>query len=151
MAYEQEQSGSSVSAHIVIIDDDKAVRTALQRLLRCAHHKAEAYGSGREFLKDLDQHTPDCLVLDVQMPDMSGLQVQQHLSAIGASVPVVMITGHDEVGAQEACLAAGASAYLRKPLDRSVLLEAIERAISSFAAHRAQFSSEWTKGRLSEL
>ena len=137
MAHEQEQSGSSVSAHIVIIDDDKAVRTALQRLLRCAHHKAEAYGSGREFLNDLDQHTPDCLVLDVQMPEMSGLQIQQHLSAIGASVPVVMITGHDEVGAREACLAAGASSYLRKPLDRSVLLEAIERAISSFAERRA--------------
>ena len=139
MAHEQEQSGWSVSAqhHIAIIDDDKAVRTALRRLLRCARHRAEAYGSGREFLKDLDQHTPDCLVLDVQMPEMSGLQIQQHLSAIGASVPVVMITGHDEVGAQEACLAAGASSYLRKPLDRSVLLEAIEHAISSFAARRA--------------
>jgi FixJ family two-component response regulator len=127
----------SARHHIAIIDDDKAVRTALRRLLRCAHHTAEAYGSGREFLKDLDQHTPDCLVLDVQMPAMSGLQVQQHLSAIGASVPVVMITGYDEAGAQEACLAAGASSYLRKPLDRSVLLEAIERAISSFAERRA--------------
>jgi FixJ family two-component response regulator len=139
MANEHEESGSSVSArhHIAIIDDDKAVRTALRRLLRCAHHKAEAYGSGREFLQDLDRHTPDCLVLDVQMPDMSGLQVQQHLSAIGASVPVVMITGHDEIGAQEACLAAGACSYLRKPLDRSVLMEAIERAISSFAERRA--------------
>ena len=84
-----------------------------------------------------DQHTPDCLVLDVQMPEMSGLQIQQHLSAIGASVPVVMITGHDELGAQEACLAASASSYLCKPLDRSILLEAIERAISSFAERRA--------------
>ncbi len=138
MAHEQEQSGLSARHHIVIIDDDEAVRTALQRLLRCAHHRAEAYGSGREFLNDLDQHTPDCLVLDMQMPEMSGLQIQQHLSAIGASVPVVMITGHDEAGAQEACLAAGASSYLRKPLDRSVLLEAIERAISSFAGRRAQ-------------
>ena len=139
MAYDQEVSGWSVSArhHIAIIDDDKAVRTALRRLLRYAHYEAEAYGSGREFLKDLDQHTPDCLVLDVQMPEMSGLQIQQHLSAIGASVPVVMITGHDEVGAKEACLAAGANSYLRKPLDRSVLLEAIERAISSFAERRA--------------
>jgi len=146
MAYEQEQGGWSVSAHIAIIDDDKAVRTALQRLLRCAHHKAEAYGSGREFLKDLDRHTPDCLVLDVQMPDMSGLQVQQHLSAIGASVPVVMITVHDEAGAQEACLAAGASSYLRKPLDRSVLLEAIERAISSFAERRAQLLKRMDQG-----
>ena len=85
MAYEQEQNGWSVSARIAIIDDDKAVRTALRRLLRCAHHSAEAYGSGREFLKDLDQHTPDCLVLDVQMPDMSGLQIQRYLSGIGAS------------------------------------------------------------------
>ena len=67
----------SVSAqhHIAIIDDDEAVRTALRRLLRCANHRAEAYGSGHEFLKDLDQHTPDCLVLDVQMPEMSGLKI----------------------------------------------------------------------------
>jgi len=128
----------SVQHHVAIVDDDKAVRTALRRLLRCAHHKAEAYGSGREFLKDLDQHTPDCVVLDVQMPEMSGLQIQQRLSEIGVSVPVVMITGHDEAGAQEACLAAGASSYLRKPLDRSVLLEAIERAISSSAERRAR-------------
>ena len=140
MAHGQEQSRGSVRAqhYIAIIDDDKAVRTALRRLLRCAHHEAEAFGSGREFLKDLDQHAPDCLVVDVQMPDMSGLQIQQHLSAIGASVPVVMITGHDEAGAQEACLAAGASSYLRKPLDRSVLLDAIERAISSFPERRAR-------------
>jgi FixJ family two-component response regulator len=139
MVYEQEEGEWTVSArhHIAIIDDDEAVRTALRRLLRCAHHRAEAYGSGREFLDGLDQHTPDCLVLDMQMPEMSGLQIQQRLSAIGASVPVVMITGHDEVGAQEACLAAGASSYLRKPLDRSVLLEAIERAISSFAGRHA--------------
>ena len=88
---------------------------------------------GREFLKDLDRHKPDCLVLDVQMPEMSGLQIQRYLAGIGASMPVVMITGHDEAGDQKACLAAGASLYLRKPLDRSVLLEAIERAISSFA------------------
>ena len=140
MGYEHEQSRWRVSAqhHVAIVDDEKAVRTALRRMLRCAHHKAEAYGSGREFLKDLDQHTPDCLVLDVQMPDMSGLQIQQRLSEMGASVPVVMITGHDEAGAQEACLAAGASSYLRKPLDRSVLLEAIERAISSSAERRAR-------------
>ena len=126
-----------MSALIAIIDDDEAVRTALRRLLRCAQHKAEAYGSGREFLENLDRHTPDCLVLDMQMPQMSGLEILRHLSAIGTSVPAVMITGHDEVGAREACLAAGASSYLRKPLDRSVLLEAIERAISSFAARPA--------------
>jgi FixJ family two-component response regulator len=76
MAYERESEWSvSAQHHIAIIDDDKAVRSALQRLLRSAHHKAEAYGSGREFLRDLGQHTPDCLVLDMQMPEMSGLQI----------------------------------------------------------------------------
>jgi FixJ family two-component response regulator len=129
----KQERGCSVSPYIVIIDDDEAVRSALQRLLRCAHHKVDAYGSGREFFEDLDRHTPDCLLLDVQMPETSGLQVLQHLYAIGASVPVVMVTGQDEAGSQEACLAAGASSYLRKPLDLSVLLEAITCAISSFA------------------
>jgi FixJ family two-component response regulator len=133
----RERGSVSAGYHIAVVDDDEAVRTALRHLLRCAHHRAEAYGSGREFIKSLDQHKPDCLVLDVQIPEMSGLQIQQHLSAIGASVPVVMITGHDEVGAQEACLAAGASSYLRKPLDLPVLLEAIERAILSFGERGA--------------
>jgi CheY-like chemotaxis protein len=112
----KQESGRSVSVHIAIIDDDAAVRSALQRLLRCAHHKVEAYGSGREFLEGLDRHAPDCLVLDVQMPEMSGLQILRHLSAIGASVPVVMVTGHDEAGSQEACLAADANSYLRERL-----------------------------------
>jgi FixJ family two-component response regulator len=72
------------------------------------------------------------------LEEIQGLtSIQQHLSAVGARVPVVMITGHDEIGAEEACLAAGVSSYLCKPLDRSVLLEAIERAISSFAERRA--------------
>lgn len=123
---------------IAVVDDDQAVRTALRRLLRCAHHDAEAYGSGQEFLETLDRHTPDCLVLDVQMPEMSGLQLQQQLRAIGTNVPIVMITGHDEIGSREACLAAGASSYLRKPLGRAVLLEAVERAIATFVPRRQQ-------------
>ncbi len=124
----------TTSPRIAVVDDDLSVRTALRRLLRGAKMEAEAYGSGREFLAGMQERVPDCLVIDVQMPEMTGLQLQRHLREIGTTIPVVMITGHDEEGAKEACVAAGASSYLRKPLDRAVLLEAIERAIASAAA-----------------
>ena len=116
---------------IAIVDDDHSVRKALQRLLRSINLDADAYGSGREFLAALADATPDCVVLDLQMPEMNGLELQQHLTSSGVRLPVVVITGHDEPGMRAQCMAAGASTYLRKPLDDKVLLEAISAAIAT--------------------
>jgi FixJ family two-component response regulator len=116
---------------IAIVDDDHSVRKALQRLLRSINLDADAYGSGREFLASLADATPDCLVLDLQMPEMNGLELQQHLAENGIRLPVVVITGHDEPGMRAQCMAAGASTYLRKPLDDKVLLAAISTAIAA--------------------
>lgn len=121
----------STRHRIAVIDDDHSVRKALQRLLRSVNLDADAYGSGREFLDALDDARPDCLVLDLQMPEMNGLELQQHLAETGIRLPVVVITGHDEPGMRAQCMAAGASTYLRKPLDDQVLLEAIKRAIAA--------------------
>jgi FixJ family two-component response regulator len=115
---------------IAVVDDDHSVRRALRRLLRSAGLDAEAYGSGREFLEALARTVPDCLVLDLQMPEMSGLELQQSLKDGGIRLPVVIVTGHDEPGMQARCMVAGASAYLRKPIDGKALLEAINRAIA---------------------
>ena len=115
---------------VAVVDDDHSVRRALRRLLRSADLDTEAYGSGHEFLDALAAAAPDCLVLDLQMPEMNGLELQQRLKDTGTRLPVVIVTGHDEPGMKARCMAAGVSAYLRKPIDGKALLEAIDRAIA---------------------
>jgi len=115
---------------VVIIDDDESVRKALQRLLRASDLDADTFASAKDFLASMPYAPPpDCLVLDLQMPETSGLDLQRHLARAGPQVPVVVITGHDVPGMQTRCLASGASAYLRKPLEAGKLLAAIAAAI----------------------
>ncbi len=113
---------------IAVIDDDESVRKALKRLLRAANLDADTFASGRDFLDSLAAQLPDCIVLDLHMPGMNGLDVQQQLARSGLQLPIVVITGHDEPLARAQCLSAGAAAYLRKPLDDEALLDAIHRA-----------------------
>jgi len=114
---------------VAVVDDDESVRKALKRLLRAANLNAETYASGQEFLDSLGLSWPDCLVLDIHMPGMNGLDLQRHLVRQCGRLPVVVITGHDEPQTSAQCLAAGAIAYLRKPIDDDALLAAIFRAI----------------------
>jgi FixJ family two-component response regulator len=116
---------------IAVIDDDEPVRKALKRLLRAANLDADTFASGREFLDSVASRVPDCVVLDLHMPGMNGLDVQQQLARGGLRVPIVVITGHDEPQARAQCLSAGAAAYLRKPLDDEALLEAIYKAVGA--------------------
>jgi FixJ family two-component response regulator len=118
-------------SRIAVIDDDPSVCKALARLLRASDLDANVYGSAQQFLESLETSAPDCLVLDLQMPDMNGLALQRELGRAGRRLPTVIITGHDEPGMRARCLAAGAAAYLRKPLEANTLLAAIEAAISS--------------------
>lgn len=113
---------------IAIIDDEEQIRRALLRLLRSAGMDTRAYASGQEFLAGWRTDPPDCIVLDLQMPNLNGLELLQCLVKLGASIPVLMITAHDEPAMKERCFAAGAIAYLRKPLDDRVLIDAINSA-----------------------
>jgi FixJ family two-component response regulator len=115
--------------YIAIVDDEEPVRKALKRLLRASGLEAESYASGKDFLKASAERQPDCVVLDLHMPGMSGLEVLRELRASRSTLPTVMITAYDEPASREQCLAAGAAAYLRKPLDERLLLNAISATV----------------------
>jgi len=122
--------------YVAVVDDDRSVGVALCRLLRTAGIEAKAFESAELFLASLRVEMPDCLVLDVQMPGMNGLELQQRLKDIAATLPVIMITGRDEASIHAICMAMGASSYLRKPLNDDDLLDAVERAVAGHATRR---------------
>jgi FixJ family two-component response regulator len=122
--------------YVAVVDDDRSVGVALCRLLRATGIDAKAFESAESFLESLRTDMPDCLVLDVQMPGMNGLELQQRLKDIAAPLPVIMITGRDEASIHAICMAMGASSYLRKPLNDDDLLDAVERAIAGRSTRR---------------
>jgi len=113
---------------IAVVDDDPSVLKALTRLLRIRSFGAKTYGSALEFLASLTAGTPDCLIVDLQMPGMSGLELHQYLTGRGFEIPTIIITAHDEGGVRQRCEAAGTAAYLLKPIEDTVLLAAIAKA-----------------------
>jgi len=115
---------------VAIVDDDVAVRTALSRLLGASGIRTRTYASAREFLNSLVSETPGCLILDLQMPGMSGLELQQQLSRSGVHIPTIVITASGDAEFRRRCLAAGAAAYLGKPVDVTVLLASILSALA---------------------
>ena len=119
---------------IAIVDDEEGIRKALGRLLRAAGLEAHGYANGQEFLTAAAERRPDCVVLDLHMPGMSGLQVLRKLKAAGLLLPIVVITAHDEPETREQCLSSGARAYLRKPLEDRLLLNAISAAMRPLSA-----------------
>ena len=121
---------SIIKPFVAVIDDDESVSHAIKRLLRSTGLASETFKTGDDFLTMFDSipsYRPACIVLDVQMPGLNGLEVQGRV--VGSNIPVVFITAHDEAGVREQALAAGAIAYLRKPLDDEVFIKAIRMAI----------------------
>jgi len=116
---------------VAVVDDDSAVRSALTRLIRSCGFRAEPFSSGDEFLRAIDEREPDCVVLDVNMPEMNGWEVQSHLTRAKANIPVIVISGEHDPGALARAKRNGAQHYLRKPVDADVLLGAIRNAIAS--------------------
>jgi FixJ family two-component response regulator len=116
---------------IAVVDDEESVRKAVVRLLMAAGYSARGFASGNDFLQNWPVNRPDCVFLDLQMPGLSGTEVQRALNCCGADVPVVIITAQDAPGLREQCLREGAIAYLRKPLDRGVLLNALKLVLDS--------------------
>lgn len=118
---------AKIRKRIAVVDDDTSIRRALERLLRAFAFDTQTYGSGPEFLAAVHAFQPDCIILDLHMEGMSGLDVQRHLRRLDLRSPVVVISGHDNPTARTECLAIGASAFLSKPVDGQLLISTIER------------------------
>src|SRR5262245_55035342 len=120
---------SSSLIRVAIVDDDASVRKALALLLNASSFVAETHESGAEFLRSLAKGKPHCLVVDLQMPEMTGLELQHRLVSEGVRIPTIAITAHNEFDVQRKCEAAGAKAFLLKPIQEAVLLDAIKSAL----------------------
>ena len=118
---------------IFVVDDDESIRGALERLMRSVGLKVETFGSAREFLNAGGTRRTGILVLDVRMPEISGLELQKQLAASGVEIPVIFISAHEDSQAVEMALAAGAVTFLYKPFDDHDLLAAIYRAVDQIA------------------
>ncbi|SDR63374.1 Response regulator receiver domain-containing protein [Rhizobiales bacterium GAS113] len=114
---------------IAVVDDDESVCKALRRLIVASDMDAMTFVSGQTFLDSLPDHRPDCVVLDLHLPQMSGMDVLRALANATWQLPVIVITGRDEPASRARCLSAGALAYLAKPLDQASLLQAIGEAV----------------------
>jgi len=114
---------------VAVVDDDADVRVALMRLISSAGFATETFASSTEFVSSISDHVPECLVLDLHMPEFSGFEVQRQLAERRPEVPVVIITGHDTAESRSRALSLGAWAYLAKPVDGDALLLAINGAL----------------------
>jgi FixJ family two-component response regulator len=120
---------SETEATVFVVDDDLSFRRSVERLIRLAGFKVRSFGSVREFLAAETPDVPSCLVSDVRMPGLSGLDLQRELTQIGRHIPIIFITGHGDIPMSVRAIKAGAVEFLTKPFGERELLEAIEQAL----------------------
>ena len=120
---------SSPLPTIFIVDDDPAVRKSLSRLLRAALLNVVSFGSPREFLEQHDARAPGCLVLDVAMPGLNGLELQEVLAKNGSALPIIFLTGHGDIPMGVQTMKRGALDFLTKPVNDEDLLKAVRAAL----------------------
>ena len=119
---------------VFIVDDDESVRRALKRLIKVAGFKAQTFGSARQFIDSGHYQSVGVLVLDVRMPEMSGLELQKHLIDSGSDMAIIFITAHQDIQARRMALEAGAIDFLKKPFEDQTLLDAIQRASDRYSS-----------------
>jgi FixJ family two-component response regulator len=126
------------SALIHIIDDDVSFRTAIGRLLRASGYQVALYHSGEQFLNVSLDDVSGCILLDMRMSGLSGLQLQDRLKQVDSILPILFLTGHGDIPTSVKAIKAGAEDFLSKPVSKDTLLEAIERAIARYRERRKQ-------------
>jgi two-component system, LuxR family, response regulator FixJ len=117
---------------IFIVDDDPAVRDAIRWLMEQVKLKVQVFSSADEFLADFTPGTRGCIILDIRMPGMSGLELQDRLKAAGAVTPIIFITGHGDVPTAVRAMKGGAVEFLQKPFNDQLLLDTVQSALSKF-------------------
>lgn len=122
---------------VFVVDDDAGVLNALRILMRSVGLPVQTYSSAADFLEDFDKGAPGCLVLDVRMPGMSGMELQQKLAEMESSIPIIFITAHGDVPMAVEAVKAGAVDFIQKPFRDQELLDKIQNAIELDAIHRA--------------
>lgn len=120
---------TELKSFVFIVDDDVSVRRSTERLMRSAGLEVRSFPSAREFLNRPASERPACLVLDVRMPGLSGMDLQVELTQAGIRIPIIFITAHGDIPTSVSAMKAGASEFLTKPFRSSTLLEAVRRAI----------------------
>src|ERR1019366_1694312 len=134
----------SVSPTVIVIDDDDAVRSALRLLFKSIGLPVLVHASAQEFLSHYVLDQPGCLVVDVRMPGMSGLELQQQLNLRGAIIPVIFITGHGDVPMAVAAMKDGAFDFVQKPFRDQDLIDRVQRALAKDQENRVALS-QYTK------
>lgn len=129
---------------VFVIDDDEDMRSALGNLFRSVGHEVKLFGSAAEFLQDTSSDAPGCLVLDVRLPGMSGLDFQNKLASTNAHIPIVFMTGHGDIPMSVRAMKAGAVDFLTKPFRDQDMLDAVTRAIEADRTRRS--SQQATSG-----
>jgi FixJ family two-component response regulator len=127
---------------VFIVDDDSDVLRALARVLRQAGFTVETFTSAAEFLKRPLSDHPSCLVLDLKLPDVSGLQLQEAMTQANIQIPIVFVSGRGDVASTASAMRYGAVDFLEKPVDDIVLIEAVSRAVAQDASRRQQRSQQ---------
>jgi two-component system response regulator FixJ len=139
-------------ATVFVIDDDEAVRTSLRLLLKSVGLPVETFASAQEFLDQYDEDRAGCLVLDIRMPGISGLELQQHLNDRNSIMPIVFITGHGDVPMAVEAMQAGAVDFIQKPFRDQDLIDRINRALDKDREMRSELRErDEIRRRMSQL
>jgi FixJ family two-component response regulator len=120
-----------------VLDDDASVRTALARLLGAVGYEVKVHATAASYLMDPGSKVPSCLILDVRMPEVSGLEIQDALARLRVGVPIIFLTGHGDIPMSVKAMRAGAVDFLTKPVKRELLLAAVEAAFATQTARNA--------------
>jgi len=126
---------------VFVVDDDPSVRASIQGLLKSASLRSESFGTAEEFLRNKRPDAPSCLVLDVSLPGVNGLDFQRQLADAGIQIPIIFITGHGDIPMTVKAMKSGAVEFLTKPFHDQALLDAIRQALDRDRATRQQQSN----------
>jgi FixJ family two-component response regulator len=129
---------TEADAVVFVIDDDASVRQSLENLIRSVGLPVETFGSAQEFLRSTRPDVPSCLVLDVRLPGLSGLDLQRRMADAGTDIPIIFVTGHGDIPMTVRAMKAGAVEFLTKPFSDQDLLDAIQQALERDRKSRGQ-------------